>query len=1700
MDEALMSAELAARRFIERYEDLIARVGALSVAMSFAPLYVKKKRLFSIGYNLDENTLVDSFYDLLASEARQTSYISIARGEVPPSHWFKMGRALTVVDRYKGLVSWTGTMFEYLMPNLIMKSYKNTLLDETYSFVIKSQKKYGKQRGIPWGTSESGFNSLDVNLDYRYKAIGVPWLGLKRGLIEDAVVAPYAVFLALPSDPEGAILNLAQMRRDGLDGPYGFYEAADYTPERMYFKQKRAIVKSFMAHHQGMSLLAIDNFLNGNVMQRRFHADPAMNAARLLLQERVPANIIITKENKEKVLPFKQEISRERIPTRRFGSPGGAVAQNALPGAAASAAPLVRSAQLVRSMSLAQSIPGIPNAHILSNGKYSIVITDRGTGYSKNKTIRVSRWREDSTLDPYGMFFYLRNIDTNDVWSAAFAPLLTAPDRYEAVFTPDKAVFTRADGQIETKTEIIAAPRDNVEIRRLTLKNLAQKPCSVEVTSYFEPVLTTYADDIAHPAFSNLFVETSWIAERHCVCANRRPRSEREKGVWLGNAVVFNGDMEGDVQFETDRMRFLGRGRTCLDPVAMEGGRPLSNTAGAVLDPAMSLRARVRIKPGQSAVLSFVALIGESDESLLSLLEQYADPGAIAAAFRLEQAKSQMETWFLNLKASEIELYQNMVSHMMFLSPTRAKYREQIQRNGRGQPALWRYGISGDLPILFLTLKKAGQDKLLYQALKAHEYWRMLDFSADLVVLCDEGYSYALPLYTLISDIVESNQARGASDKRGGVFILERNKMPPEDIDLLYAASRLILDGDAGTAEEQVNAPKAGRNAAAKLPPQTLLPESSGSVGSPGDTGGLENLKSSGPSGGPRSYAPPAEKEPRLRRFNGLGGFGKDGDEYVVVLEKGRSTPAPWSNVIANPKFGFLATEAGSGFTWAQNSHEFKLTPWSNDAVSDAPGEAFYLTDADTGEFWTPTALPVREDEPYTIRHGFGYSVFVHASHGIEQTLTQYVPIDESVKLSRLLLKNRSPKKRSLTLTYYIRPVLGVSESATAAQIKTRLSPAGALLFENAYNEDFAGQVCFMDVSTDERTLTCDRGEFFGGGTMSAPGCLGREGLSGAVGVGFDPCGAIRATLTLAPNASAETVFALGVAADARQADALAGRYCGRRTGHGAEREAEYEADRSPGSLDPPGSPDATRHAASQRAVPQAAEESLREVRRFWKAKLGAVTVQTPTDSMNLILNGWLSYQAISCRLWARSAFYQSGGAFGFRDQLQDCLSVAVSSPEIARAQILLHAGRQFAEGDVQHWWHEPQGNGTRTRFSDDRLWLPYATAEYIRITGDRGILAESMPFLEGEGLAELENERYAKAECAGEAYTLYEHCVRAIDISLATGAHGLPLMGAGDWNDGMNTVGNGGLGESVWLGWFLVTTLGLFARVCEDMGETERAKAYASARQALTCAIEENAWDGDWYRRAYFDDGTPLGSLQAADCKIDSIAQSWAVLSGAGDPGRARQAMKSMEDYLVSREDGIIKLLTPPFSEGETEPGYIKSYLPGIRENGGQYTHAAVWAIIAFAKMGEGDKAWELFKLINPISHTGDRVSCARYKAEPYVLAADVYAVHPNIGRGGWSWYTGAAGWMYRAGLEHILGFCKKGGTVLMDPCIPRAWKGYSINYLYMDTAYNVSVLNPEGRSRGVRSVRVDGAPTAGGGFSLVNDKKTHEVEVLMG
>ncbi len=1578
--------------------DLVDRINRIVDSTQFRPLYDTDRNLFSIGYDIEKEKITNSYYDLLASEARTASYLAISRGEVPKKHWFKLGRTLSVVDGYRGLVSWTGTMFEYFMPSLILKNYANTLMDETYRTVIKAQKKYGGQRDVPWGVSESGYFAFDLLLNYQYKAFGVPDLGLKRGLVEDMVVSPYSTLLALSMDPKGVMKNMHRLIEHGLEGEYGFYEAVDYTPRRLPSGKKKEVVRTFMAHHQGMSLISIHSYLYDHRMSKRFHSDPLMKVGEILLQEKIPLKAIITKEHKEDIKPL------ERIP--------------------------IKSEKVTRTYGVPEET--IPKCHMLSNGKYSVMITDGGGGYSKMEDFQVTRWREDSITRRYGTYIFIRNLNSDKVWSATYEPINEQPDGYKVNFSQDKAEFIRTDENISTNTEIVVSPEDDIEIRKVTLTNHGGGSILVELTSYLETVMAQQAADIAHPAFSNLFVRTEIIQDYDSILSSRRPREQNQETKWAFHMMNVQGEKVGPLQYETNRANFIGRTRTIADPIALT--QPLTNTVGIVLDPIMSLRRKVQLNAGESIKISFITGVAQSREKAIELIKKYQDEASIARAFQLAITRSEVEASYFSLTAEEMKDYQEMISHILYVSPLRRKYAKMMMKNKKGQSGLWAYGISGDLPIVLVSIKNKEDIEIVHKLLKAHEYWKTKGLNVDLVILNEDESNYLQPLQQLLNDIVLGSSGKYLLDQSGGIYIRNANIMPQEDCILFYAVARIILKGEAGPIHQQIKF----------LDDMDVYP-----LEKKFHKTDIKYLNKDEPL--------------KLDYFNGYGGFSKDGKEYIIQLKENMHTPAPWINVVSNEKFGFQVSESGAGFVWSQNSRENKLTPWSNDPVSDPSEEVFYIRDEENGEFWSITPLPIREKESYTIHHGLGYSIFKHSSHGLAQELTMFVPTDQSVKINFIKLKNLSNAKRKFTLTYYIKPVMGVHEQITQPFITFEKDEKNEiLLIRNTYNSDFPERIAFVGSSEKITSYTCDRLEFTGvHHNLSNPLALKREGLSNRAGAGFDPCAAVQIEIEMNSHEEKELLFLFGQGKDNEEINHIMKTYSHLKNSHFA----------------------------------------LKAVKDYWTELLETIHVNTPDLSMDLMLNYWLLYQTIACRFWARSAFYQSGGAYGFRDQLQDTLNMLYIFPEATKQQILIHCAHQFVEGDVQHWWHPGvKDKGIRTRFSDDLLWLPFVTAEYIRHTGDYKLLEEEIYFLEEEPLKEYEDERYGIPRKSAEKATVYVHCIRAIEKALKFGRHGIPLMGSGDWNDGMNTVGNKGEGESVWLGWFLYSTLKKFAPICENRKDFERGKDYIQVAEKILYAIEENAWDGSWYIRAFYDDGSPLGSSKNTECMIDSLAQSWSIISGGGREDRVQEAMESVQQYLVKKEEGLIKLFTPPFDQSDQNPGYIKGYVPGVRENGGQYTHAATWVINAFAMMGNGDQAWKLYHLINPINHARTPIECATYKVEPYVIAADVYAVDPHVGRGGWTWYTGAAGWMYRVGLEHILGFKKVGERLLINPCIPKEWREYSIHYKYKNTRYTIIIKNPKGVNQSVHYICIDKQNIKGNEVVLLDDGKDHSIEIILG
>ena len=1570
--------------------------------MDFQFLFDPASKLFSLGYRVAEGTLDSGHYDLLASEARLASFLAIAKGDVPPQHWFHLGRSLTPIGHGAALVSWSGSMFEYLMPLLVMSQPPHSLLDLTCHLVVRRQIRYGAERRVPWGVSESAYNERDADLTYQYSAFGVPGLGLKRGLFEDVVVAPYATALAAMIDPRACLENFARLEEAGARGAYGFYEALDYTPSRLPEKTPTAVVRAYMAHHQGMTLVSLGNVVSDGLTRKRFHSHPMVQAAELLLQERTPRAVAVTRPRAEEV--HVATLVRDLLPPtlRRFDSPHDIT----------------------------------PRTHLLSNGRYTVMITAAGAGFSRWRELDVTRWREDTTRDCWGTFVFLRDVRTGGVWSAGFQPSGTAADTYEVVYAEDRASITQKDRSLAMTLEILVSAEDDAELRRLTVTNLENRRREIDFTSYAEIVLAPRARDEAHPAFSNLFVQSEFIPHLGALLVWRRPRSADEPLLWLAHLAALEAEVVHS-QYESDRARFLGRGRGIRTPLSVIDGGPLTNTTGTVLDPIVSLRHRV-VLPAQGTIhIGYTTLVARSREEALLLVEKYRQPATFERESTLAWTRAQVQLHHLRISQDEAHLFQRLANRLLYADPTLRAAPQVLAANRRGLAGLWAHGISGDLPIALVRIEQDEDRDVVRQLLRAHEYWGLKGVPADLVILNARGASYAQDLQQSIEAMVRvsgSTAGRETDGERGHVFVLREDLLSPQDLLLLRSAARLLILASRGSLSSQtIRLERSGPVPARPRPPRELA----------------------------RTVSPPSLE---LEFFNGLGGFTPDGREYVTTLGRGQWTPAPWINVVANPDFGFQISESGSGYVWSGNSRENKLTPWSNDPVSDPPGDTIYVRDEDSGMLWGPTCLPMREESwPYVARHGQGYSRFEHTSHGIALDLLMLVPVRDPVRISRLTLENRSSRKRRLSVTAYAEWALGVARTGSVPSVVTDIDPeTGALFATNAWNADYAERVAFADLGGRQISWTGDRLEFLGrNASLDHPESLERgQRLSGKTGAGLDPCAALQTLVELEPGARTEVRILLGQGESRAASRALIERY---------------------------------------RAV--RCDQVLREVEAHWDSLLEAVQVKTPNRSMDLMLNRWLLYQTVACRIWSRAALYQAGGAYGFRDQLQDVLALALTRPGLLREQILRCAARQFREGDVQHWWHPPTGRGVRTRISDDRLWLPYAVTHYLETTEDPAVLEEEIPWLEGPALQDGQQDAYFTPTESAERATLFEHCARALDRSLEVGGHGLPLIGAGDWNDGMNRVGYEGRGESVWLGWFLLVNLRQFAPIAELRGEGERAARWRMKADSLQAALEREAWDGEWYKRAFFDDGTPLGSAANEECRIDSISQSWAVLSGAANPDRARQAMASVERQLLRRGDRLLLLLTPPFNLAPFDPGYIKGYPPGIRENGGQYTHAAVWSVMAFAELGDGDKAGEIFDLLNPIHHASSRAEVRKYKVEPYAVAADVYSEPPHAGRGGWTWYTGSAGWLYRAGLEWILGLRKRGSALQIDPCIPRTWKGFEITVRHGRTIYRITVENPKGVCRGVSWISLDGAQLSGEPLvPLTDDGREHQVRVVLG
>ena len=1540
----------------QRLANVSTEARALAMEMEFGFLFEPQRQLLSIGYRVPEAMRDESCYDMLASEARLASFFAIAKGDLRTRHWFRLGRSVTAVRGGAVLMSWSGSMFEYLMPSLVMRAPANGLLEQTTRLIVQRQIDYGRQNRTPWGISESAFNARDIEFTYQYSNFGVPGLGLKRGLADNLVIAPYATGLAAMVAPHAAALNYDLLASEGARGDYGFYEALDYTSARVRKGETRSMVRAYFAHHQGMTIVAILNAVKNGEMRKHFHEEPIIRASELLLQERAPRIVPIAYRWAEKTTSKSVTGDTAAHAPRLFDGMGSAS----------------------------------PATHILSNGHLTTLLTSAGGGQITWNDLAITRWREDAVKDHWGSFVYLKDQKSGLQWSSGHMPLATNAESCIARFFEEKAEFSRNDGIFTTTTEQVVSPEVDGEARRITIMNNGLTGREIEFTTYTELVLAPQAADVAHSAFSKLFVQTEYLPEIETLVATRRRRASSEPEVWVAQCVTIRGPVIGELEFETDRAKFLGAGRDTRSPAALDANARLGNTQGYVLDPIFALRHRLKVAPGRQVCFTIWTLVAASREAVLDLVDRHRQDAAYDRAMTLAWTQAQIELRHLQITMQDAHFYQSLASHLIYANAALRLPSTMLLQNMGSQSTLWPHGISGDRPILLVRIDDVEDIDLVRELLQAFEYLKAKNLLFDLVILNDRMSSYVQDLQVSIEDLVRKT---GGQDQRSRIFTLRADLIAPDTLRVLPAISRVVLLGRRG-------------NLAAQLARVRELPLSSQ----------------------PLVIVPAASKPivvsmPELEFFNGHGGFDKSGTEYVILARPEKPTPQPWINVIANPHFGFHAAADGGGYTWFGNARENQVTVWSNDATSNPVSEAFYVRDDITGKLLSPTLSPLKSgDGTYVTRHGFGYTIYERQVDGLTLELTQCVPLADAMKLSRLRLTNTGKQARSLSLTHYAELVLGSSRTASAPFVTTVLDEqTGALLAQNRWKNDGSEQTVFIDMGGRQSSWTGSRLEFLGKyGSHATPAALAKSArLSKQVGGGFNPCLALQGDITLAVGQSTDIVFTLGVGNTLAAARELVLRY----------RATTFET-------------------------------ILGEVRSYWKHTLGTVQVKTPDRAFDIVMNGWMLYQTLACRMWARSGFYQASGAYGFRDQLQDSMALLHAHPVIARTHILRAAARQFPEGDVQHWWLPETGMGIRTRISDDTVWLASCAHHYVTTTGDVTVLDEHVAYIEGQSLLPGEHDVFFLPMTSDQGDTLYEHCARGLDIRLVAGDHGLPLMGTGDWNDGMNRVGQDGKGESVWLGWFLYKTLEDFIPFARLKSDEPRLQAWTDRLASLKAALETAGWDGKWYRRAFYDDGSALGTDAGKECRIDAIAQSWAVLSGAASRTRGKQAMDQAFQHLVKPDDGLVLLFEPPLDKTEHDPGYIKAYPPGIRENGGQYTHGVIWSIFAHAALGQPERAMQLFSIINPINHAITPDAVQTYKIEPYVIAADVYSVAPHVGRGGWTWYTGSAGWFYRAGLEAILGVTRRGNDIHIKPCVPEHWDDVTVTIRIETTWYDIQLV----------------------------------------
>ena len=1575
-------------------EALLLTVDTLIENTDFSKLYDENIRLFSIGFNIEENSLTDSYYDLLASEARQTSLIAIAKKDVPARHWNNLSRTLTILNKYKGLISWSGTAFEYFMPNINIPKYPGSLLDESCKFMLMSQKEYAKKLNIPWGISESAFYLKDLQNNYQYKAFGIPWIGLKRGLSDEMVTSSYGSILALTEAPKEVVENLKILEKNGMYKQYGFYESIDYTPTRLKKGEKYAVVKTYMAHHQGLILLAINNLFKNNIMQKRFMKNPELKAIDILLQEKMPENIIITKEEKEKVEKIKY-VYDNNYSVREITKPN----------------------------------LKIPQINVISSNEYTVVMNAKGEGYSKYKNILINRYKKTNDIEQ-GIFFYIKDVKTNRIWTANKMSYMNNADKYVMYFSDNQNKIVRQDGGIETilKTSVMA---DNpVELRSLEITNHGLESKTLEITSFLEPILSEPAQDYSHPSFNNLFLNYEYLDDLEAILVTRRKRTDNENQVFLGIKFYTENETVGKLEYEIDKEKFYGRNELGL-PIAIKNSIPFSNNMQLTTEPIASMKRTITIKPEEKVTLNLILAVAETKQKVEETLKEFTSQATIKHNFELARASKEAENKYLGVNARQTELYQKMLGYLLYNNPLKTLTCSSMEAP---VSRLWQYGISGDLPILLLKIKEKDEIETLEETLKAYNYFRVKNILVDLIIINQEKYSYDGNLREEIYNSISNENLSYLQNIKSGIFVLEN--LSQDEINFFEYRANLTLNASYGNIYRYL---------------KELEDEY------------LDSIKDIPFEETPRMVETiPAKREKltELKYLNDYGGFSQDGKEYTIRVNKDEKLPTVWSHILTNKQFGTLVTEGMGGYTWYKNSRLNRLTAWSNLPVQDVPSEIIYLQNEESKKVWSMGLNPCPDDNDYYITYGLGYAKYRHQSDEISQNLEMYIPMEDNIKVQTLKLENNGLKKKKLKLVYYIKPVLEEDELKSNGYCTLEFIPnSNVICMKNTAQEETFSQYLFVSSSEKITSYTGSKQNFVGNGGLANPDGIRQIKLDNSNSLWQNGIIAIQCEVELEALESKEIVFTLGVGKTVLECQDIAYKYCNL-----SKVKEEYE-----------------------------------KTKNYWRGITDNLQVSTPLESTNILLNSWLIYQTITSRLLGRTGYYQSGGAYGFRDQLQDTIALKYVDPEFTKQQIIKHSAHQFIEGDVEHWWHEETIRGIRTRFTDDRLWLVYLVEDYISFTGDKQILDIQTPYLTGAILETGVDEKYDRYEQTELTESIYEHCKKAIEISLDFGENGLPKIGSGDWNDGFSTVGNKGKGESVWLGFFMYDVLKKFIPICIEKNEPDLAKKYEEVTEKLKRALNASGWDGRWFRRAFMDDGNVLGSMQNEECRIDSIAQSWSVISGAGDNDKKYISMESLENHLIDKENGVIKLLDPPFDKGILKPGYISSYVPGTRENGGQYTHGAIWSIIAFSLLGFGDKAGEYYRMINPIEHSRTKEAANKYKVEPYVISADVYTQKNLAGRGGWTWYTGSSSWMYEAGIKYLLGLRIENGYLSIQPCIPSDWKEYSIKYKHRNSVYNIHVSNPNGKNNTVQSFKLNGQEIPDKKIELNSAGEIYNVEVNM-